>query len=279
MSSTKETIDTCKELKRERSTFQKLNYPARACVIISIIVPLVLLSLTSQHDAKGNPNFDTSPYRIHAGIIFLVFVGLAVFLSRKAGPHKVSQTDEWAISAYDVYCDIVEFRNNISLSDEKQRAYDRFATLIGGISDKFDSLDEIIKWIPQVNQIQKLLDSTEQNILPTLESENVSQLPELETYLIRFIEYLLEPKDHLLNELLQIQITSTLDIEEKPSKLSILKNKPVKKIVMFLSILLAIAISTYMVATSLGIEKNYAFGGSIALLVGLGAMFRHYIEK
>ncbi len=277
--SLKETIESCKELKRKKSAFHLRNNPARICTASAFIIPLILLALTSHSDSKANTDLSNSPYSLHAGIIFLVLLGLGIFLSRKADPHKISEAEEWTIKVYDTYQDVVEYNSNTSLLDVKHRACDRFTILIDEMNSSFNSLDAIMKCIPHTNQIQKLIDSIDQNVLPVLETEDENQLPELETYLIRFTEYLLEPNEHLLNELLQIKVPMVENLEEKTSKLNLLKNKPIKKIAIFLSILIGSSIVIYMIAVDIGVEKNYAFGGSIAVFAALGATFRHYLEK
>lgn len=266
----------CPELDLKRKKFRTFNIPAIFCVIVAFGVPIGLVVATGTTDSKGN---STSPFELQAGIILLIFIGLAIILSRIANPYKITQKQEWALSAYYTYQDIVKYNHNTSLTQYRKNAVDRFNTLIDEFNNKLESVSEIVKWTPQVNEIQNLVTHLKQNILPGIEDGDNESICNLEPYLITLISYLLEPRESLLEELIKTKISTTTKTTEVTSKPNLFKNKPIRKIAIFLIIIITSGIGTYLIAVDLiGIDKNYAFGGSIAMIGFLGAVFKHYLE-
>jgi len=276
---TSETIvNRCKDLRLKHSIFKKYNQPSRIIAIVAIIIPLAILIPTSPNDEKGEADYTQSPYAIHSGIIFLVGVAIAFFLSRKANSYKVRTNQIWAIRALNVFENLNEYQRKTTLKDYRDLAENNLNDLINDMQRKIDEYDDKIKWImPFVNPIDEIISVLEDTILPTVESGDKNEIPKVKDYLIILMKYFLYPsksipKDLLLGKIPQNEAIEKEIVEKRERPL------PYRNISLF-GLFFGVGLVTYFVALALEVDKSTAFLAGAGFTGALCAGYFAYMKK
>lgn len=271
-------ISKCKDIRLNDSIFKRYNRPARILALIAIVVPIAILYPTSGEDENGEIDFTTSPYAAHSGIIFLVGVVIAYFLSKKASRYKIRTNQTWAIHTLDVYENLNEYERTSAPEDYKEKAEKSLDDLIGDIQSKIDKTDEKIQWIiPFVNPIEDLITTLDNEIFPLVESGDKTKIPQVRSYLIKLMNYFLSPSEHLLEELLSEKI-SLGQVEHEVKMVEAKRPLPFRNAGLF-GVFFAVGVTTFFLALGLEVEKSSAFLAAATLTGALCGGYFVYMKK
>ncbi len=279
MSSANDIITVCKNNQDKYSSFKRYNNPVRICALLAIIVPLIILAPTSSHDSKGNLDLTTSPYAAYGGIIFLIGVALVIIFSQLAKKYKITLPEKLALYAFNTYENMSEYNRGSTIKNYKSEATNAFTNLVEKIKTNTYEADEKIRWIlPFLSAIKDLPSHLEGNLLPNITSDNQEVMEEIKKYLIKLMTYFLHPSETLLKELLSQKfpnITNSQDVSSKKRTISV---RPSKKVGIFAAIC-GVGGVVYILALTMGIDKNTAFLSGITLAGTLIAGYIAYLRK
>lgn len=280
MSSEKQIINTCKDLRVNLSLFRKFNRPARIIAFLAIVIPLGILIPTSPLDENEELDLTQSEYSTHAGIIFVVGAGLAYYFSKKASPFKIIDNQEWAINAYNAYENLTEYQRESTLENYKENALAQLTQLIREIKKKINDADDKIQWmIPFANPIGEILLRLEHNVLPIVRTGTKEEIPSIKSYLTKLMTYILHPSESLLNELLSIEIKQPIEGISKPISEIVAEKQINLKQVLIFGIFVIVGIFVYFLARFIEVDNNTAFLGSITLTAALIGGYFVYMKK
>lgn len=272
-------ITICKDNRDKKNKFIRYNKPAIICIIIAIIVPLIILVPTSETDSKGNLDFSTSKYATYGGIIFLSGIVLGAVFSKIAKKYKVSISERMALYAFNTYESISEYKRVSTVKNYKEEAIEALTNLIQEINTRIENLDEKIKWIiPIVTNIKNLSLRLEQNLLPSITSDDQKTVDENKSYLIKLMTYFLCPSESLLEEILSIDIPHVIGGQVISNKKSNIRIQLSRKIWIFATFC-GIGVVVYLLALFIGIDKNTAYLSGITLAGFIIGGYIIYLKK
>ncbi|MGD0979556.1 MAG: hypothetical protein ABR962_10515 [Candidatus Bathyarchaeia archaeon] len=236
--------------------------------VIPVSIPLVILSLL------GYSGTQVLPVIIITSSIWL----LCAYLERKRAMTYVVQDNEWAI----FYCHLIHEsleKRSKARTNELKREYQKEAAkyaedFLSCINKRWTiGMFKLVRdsYAYPLNQLKKDL---QYRIISKLKDGNEEELGKIEQVIYNFLQM---SRNLKLEDIVSINTQMSSLPTTEPKTLGVrsrIKNylnlhRIVKDAMMVSSFLVGCIISAYVLVTYVGISKDYAFGGAVAVFVGL----------